>query len=98
VRPDHRRDCQRFPNTSADAGATYRARKAKIREARIPIKYRRRPTPARLDAVLAWIYLVQRRLRVVRRALTRADLSSEAIRLDGCWSNCARPEALGCWR
>ena len=66
--------------------------KTKIRDARIPYQV---PTPAelpeRLDSVLRVVYLVfNRPMASSGDSLTRVDLSSEAIRLDGCWSSCCR--------
>lgn len=67
--------------------------KAKIREARIPYEVPSRADLAeRLDAVLRVVYLVftEGYSASSGESLTRPCLSSEAIRLGGCWSNYCR--------
>ena len=73
--------------------------KAKIREARIPYEVPARPElPGRLDAVLRVIYLVFNEGYAASSggALTRADLSGEAIRLGRLLVDLLpEPEAVG---
>ena len=77
--------------------------KAKIRDARIPIRCRRaRRSPERLDTVLhVDLSRLQRGLfRVVRRD-AHAALTCRARRFgsDGCWWSCCRsPRRWACWR
>src|SRR6266550_2675419 len=73
--------------------------KSKIREARIPYEVPSRPDlPERLDSVLHVIYLVfnEGYLASSGASLTRADLSSEAIRLGKLLAELLpEPEAMG---
>jgi RNA polymerase sigma-70 factor (ECF subfamily) len=102
LRPDDRGDRAGLPRARPTLAQRIVRAKSKIRDARIPYEVpARRGAADRLDSVLRVIYLVfnEGYLRVVGRALTRADAvgrGDPAGRL--LVELLPEPEAWGCWR
>jgi RNA polymerase sigma-70 factor (ECF subfamily) len=99
LRHDHRGNRERVPHLPATVAQRIVRAKAKIRDARIPYEVPGRgELPGRLDSVLRAIYLVfnEGYLASSGEALTRHDLSGEAIRLGRLLVELLpEPEAVG---
>lgn len=97
--PHHRGDRPRLPHRAPTIAQRIARAKAKIRDARIPYQVpARSDLPDRLDTVLHVLYLIFNEGYSASSgdSLTRADLSTEAIRLGRLLVELLpEPEALG---